>query len=464
MRSRTIPASIAVMSLVLASAAWNRSADGPIGDGKADDTEALQRLINSGKGSIHLPEGTYRITKPLVVDLNKLGYTAFTADGTAQIVMAGPGPAIRFTGTHDGTAAPNSVKPNVWDKQRMPTVSGLEIVGAHPEADGIEASGTLMLTLHRVSIRECRHGVHLTKRNRNVIISDCHIYSNRGIGVFYDDVNLHQSNIIGSHISYCDGGGIVCRGGEVRNVQITGCDIEANMKAGGPPTANVFIDCTNGSTAEVTITGCTIQHSNVPDGANVRIHGAGTGIRKGTTANWGHITIGNNVFSDVAINLDLKDCRGVTVTGNTFWMAYHYNLRAKNCEQLVMGANVFERNPAYDYGTSKDTVNAIVFDSCRDCTLSGLHVHGVHTAAAAVTLDKCSRMNLTSCSILDCEGVGLLLNEPKNCRVSDCLIRHDGDEKKERTSIQVVGGAGNLFADNSFGNRVEIPKESGTVR
>ena len=31
---------------------------------------------------------------------------------------------------------------------------------------------------------------------------------------------------------------------------------------------------------------------------------AGAGIKKGTTANWGHVTIGDNVFSDVAVSAD----------------------------------------------------------------------------------------------------------------------------------------------------------------
>jgi len=88
-------------------------------------------------------------------------------------------------------------------------------------------------------IRKCRHGVHLTGRNRNVIVSDSHVYENRGIGVFLDAVNLHQINVTGCHVSYCDGGGIVCRAGEVRNLQITGCDIESNHGANGPATANV---------------------------------------------------------------------------------------------------------------------------------------------------------------------------------------------------------------------------------
>ena len=88
-------------------------------------------------------------------------------------------------------------------------VDGVEIVGNHPEASGIEASGTMQLTLTRVVFRDALHGVHLITRNRNVTISECHIYNNRGIGVFMDDLNLHQINIANCHVSYNDGGGIV---------------------------------------------------------------------------------------------------------------------------------------------------------------------------------------------------------------------------------------------------------------
>ena len=228
-----------------------------------------------------MPKGVYRITQPLVIDLDKVGFTAVTADGTATLRMDGPGPALRFVGTHAGTAGPASFKPNVWDQQRTPRVDGLEIVGDHPEADGIEAAGTMQLTVHGVTIRKCRHGVHLVKRNRNVLISACHIYENSGIGVFYDDVNLHQSNIVGCHISYCGGGGVVIRGGDVRNIHIGTCDIEGNQSKDGPPTANVLIDCTGGSTAEVAITGCTLQHANVPGSANVRILGPAPASARG---------------------------------------------------------------------------------------------------------------------------------------------------------------------------------------
>jgi hypothetical protein len=48
--------------------------------------------------------------------------------------------------------------------------------------------------------------------------------------------------------------------------------------------------------------------------------------------------------------------------------------------------------------------------------------------------------------------------------LSDTLIRHDGEQKEAAVSLRVLGGAGNLFADNLLGNRVEIPKEAGEVR
>src|SRR5262245_36015233 len=83
----------------------------------ADDTD-LQKMVDAGTGTIRLGRKTYRITRPIVVDLDKVGFTAFVADGTARLVMAGPGPAIRFVGTHAGTAAPSSFKPEVWERQR----------------------------------------------------------------------------------------------------------------------------------------------------------------------------------------------------------------------------------------------------------------------------------------------------------------------------------------------------------
>jgi hypothetical protein len=243
---------------------------GAVGDGKTDDTAAFQRAAESGVGTIRLPRGRYRITKPIVIDLDRVGPTSVVGDGTATLIMAGPGPALKLIGTHRGTANPRTVKENVWERQRMPLLDGFEIVGAHPEAVGIRLEGSMQAVLTRLVIRRALHGIHLTGLNRNVIISECHIYENRGIGVFLEKVNLHQINVTGSHISYNGGGGVVVRESQVRNLQIGTCDIEGNMAVGGPPTANVLLDTRVGSVREGAIVGCTLQHK--PRGGGLGEH------------------------------------------------------------------------------------------------------------------------------------------------------------------------------------------------
>jgi len=430
---------------------------GLIGDGIADDTAALQKAVDAGVGAIRLQKATYRITKPIVVDLDRVGFTTVVGDGVARVVMDGPGPAFKFIGTHEGTAAPSTVKENVWEKQRSPGLNGVEIVGKHPEAVGVEATGTMQFTAINLVVRRCQHAIHLTGRNRNVLLSDCHLYENRSIGVFYDNVNLHQSNINGCHISYNGGGGVVCRGGDVRNIHITGCDIEGNHDSNGEPTANVLIDSSGGvaGIGEVAIVGCTIQHNHVsPDSANIRILGK-SGEKDGLPVREGNITIADNVFSDVQTNVHLRDCRGVTIVGNTFWMGFAHDLLVEESTNIVVGPNAFDRNPRYAYSDSLDADGGVVFRGVSDCTLTGLHINGVHDAPAGLLIENARRMNVTGCTVLDCDGPGIWLKDVRDSRLSDCLVRDDRDDRAEGKGaepLRVTGGSGNQIVDNLLGD------------
>jgi hypothetical protein len=427
---------------------------GAVGDGKADDTAAIRRAIAAG-GAVRLGRGVYRITAPLVIDLDKLGVTSLSGDGVATLVMAGPGPAIHLVGTHSRSAAPEDFEERVWQNQRMPLVDGLEVVGAHERAEGLRAEGTMQTTITRCRFQRLLHAVHLAGNNRNVAISDCHIYENRGIGVFYDAVNLHQSNIVGCHISYNRGGGIVTRGGNVRNIHIGTCDIEANHDPKGPPTANVLIDCTGGSTGEVAITGCTIQHTaTAPGSANVRILGRGDERLGGEPRKTqeGHVTIVGNILSDVKVNVELIQCRGVTLTGNTFWMGFEHNLVALDCREVVVGPNTMIRNPRYAHSKAETSTGSVVFRRCHDCTVQGLHSSGARHDPAAITLEACSRFNVSGCTILDSDNIGLLLDDVRDSRVSDCLIRDDR-QGATSTPLEVRRGGGNQLADNLVGGK-----------
>lgn len=430
---------------------------GAIGDGVADDTAALQKAVDAGVGAIRLRKATYRITQPIVLELNQVGFTTVIGDGVARIVMDGPGPAFKFVGTHEGTAAPSSVKENVWEKQRSPGLTGIEIVGKHPEAVGVEVTGTMQFTAIGLVVRRCQHAVHLTGRNRNVILSDCHLYENRGVGVFYDNVNLHQSNINGCHISYNGGGGVVCRGGDVRNIHITGCDIEGNHDPEGEPTANVLIDSSGGvaGIGEVAIVGCTIQHNHVsPDSANIRILGKSS-EKDGVSVREGNITIADNVFSDVQTNVHLRDCRGVTVVGNTFWMGFAHDLLVEESTNIVVGPNTFDRNPRYAYSDSLDADGGVIFRNVADCTLTGLHINGAHAAPAGLLIENARRLNVTACTVLDCDGPGIWLKNVSDSRLSDCLVRDDRTAGKGEEPLRVTGGSGNQIVDNLLGDRSE---------
>jgi hypothetical protein len=434
---------------------------GAKGDGIADDTVAIQKAVESG--DVSFAKGTFRITSPIAIDLAKTGLVSITGTGTARVIMEAPGPAFRFAGTHSGSADPKTLKPAVWQRERSPRVSGIEIIGAHPEADGIEAKGTIQLTVSGCVFHKLRHGIHLVERNRNVLISDCHIYQNSGCGVFLDRVNLHQTNIVGSHISYNSGGGVVTRGGEVRNLHIGTCDIESNMSPDAPETANILIDCTDGSTAEVAITGCTIQHNSKSSGsANIRYLGSGiTSTRDARPTREGHLTITGNVFSDVMVNIHLQGVRGATITGNSFWEGFEHDLLIERCRAVVVGPNDFDRNPRYVVnGNWGKEHNGIVLRECEDAKLEGILVSGVWQKPSAILLEKCLRATVQNCSILDCDAIGLILRECERSVVSGCTIRDDRAEQKSALSLKVVGGKDNWIVHNWLANGAEGLSES----
>jgi hypothetical protein len=413
-------------------------------DGTTDASGWLQSAIDAGTGAVHLKRGTYLLSKTLVVDLKKTGFTSISGDGVATLKMTGTGPAILVLGNHSGSADPKSFQDEVWQRQRMPLIDGLEIIGSHAESDGIQANGTMQLTITRTTIRDCRHGIHLVRLNRNILISDCHIYKNSGIGIYYDQVNLHQSNIIGCHISYCRGGGIVSHAGNVRNVQIGTCDIEANM-ASDMPTANIWLDSTGGSIGEVAITGCTIQHSSKSQScANIRIQGAGVDASLERRAGRphtreGNVTIGSNVFSDVGTNIHVQDSRGVVITGNTFWEGFDQDLLVERSSNVVVGLNNFDRNPRYLVnGFNNAEKNGVLFRDCDDCMFHANSVVGVERQAAAVQFTNCKRCNISNNSILDCDGVGLKLDNVASSVVNANMVMDDREEQRRTKSHSIV--------------------------
>ena len=425
---------------------------GARGDGAADDTDAITRAVAAG-GAIRFSAGTYRITRTVVVELKKTGYLSIVGDGAAVVRMEGQGPAFHFVGTLEKTASPADFPPDFWQTQVMPKVEGLTIAGGHAEAIGLRVSRVMQMTVIGCNFRRLRHGIHLTERNRNVLIGNCHVYDNTGVGVYLDKVDLHQINIGNSHISYNRGGGVVARGGAVRNLQVSGCDIEGNMHPDSPETANILLDSTGGSIGEVEITGCTIQHftRNHAGSANIRFIGHSIPVRFTPEHRHGQVVITGNTINDADINIHLDGVRSAVISGNTLHYAPRHDILVEESAHVVLSGNVLDRHPRYNYTDA--IIQGIVFRDSTDCTITGLHINGGR-APAAIAIHGGSRFHISNCTVLDVTGLALLLENVSGSFVHGNMVDL-GDAA--RTAVRVSGGKDNVVRDNHVIGRIELP-------
>lgn len=447
---------------------------GAMGDGMHDDTAAIVHALDEGDGELEFPRGDYRITSTILVDLQKYSRTAIHGTGgTAKLLMYGPGPAIFLKGTHTTSADPLSFRPDEWQRERMPTISQIEIEGKHAEADGVKIQGVMQPTLAGVLIRQVRHAVHITERARNVLLSHCHFYYNTGINVYLDRVNLHQIIITGCHISYGRLGGIRIENSEIRNLEITGNDIEYNNNrahkvpdADDVPTAEIYVDCgPTGTVREVTISSNTIQATYSPKGANIRIIGSDTPERQKA----GMCCISGNVIGSQETNVHLTNARGITIEGNYIYSGHHRNFLAERCHSLVIGSNCFGHNPDYQ---EKELCTGIRLEDCENITITGLQIQdsqaGEHTVADAVPIDReglielvrCRRVNLTGLQVFEGYPEALHLADCSDVLLLGCTILDTRAEPKTVSSIRWTGSApGSQIVHCRTNRPVEYPPE-----
>ena len=450
---------------------------GAKGDGVADDTAALQHTLDSGDGVLRLNKGTYRITKPLVLDLTKTGFGAVRGEsGTSRIVMAGAGPAIRVIGDHQGTASPSSVQPHTWDKERFPTITGIEIVGEHPDSVGIELRKTMKCVISQVLVRRCRIAVHLVERNRDFVLTDAHLYDNHEIGLFFDRCNLHQIIVQGCHISWNKVAGIKSLGGDVHNLQIVGNDIEYNNSTAGdrssqpladlsqhPSGSEILFDATDGVISEVAISGNTIQATVQTGGANIRIVGAeverpqradAPKTQKVDTAHLINIT--GNVLGSQWRAVELRNVSRVTITGNTIYDSADLSVFAAKSAGIVVSGNAF----VWRGNDSEPPKDGLRFEDCDNVLLSGLATQrfcaGSAERGAAVTFVRCSDCGVSDCQILDPLHRGLELEDCVRCRVANNTIVDRRASPSMKHAIRVLGQSrDNLITGNILGGATE---------
>jgi hypothetical protein len=433
---------------------------GASGDGQTDDTDAILHAMADGDGLLEFSRGVYRITRTIEIPLTDRGPTGIVGSaGTARVVMAGPGPAFRLVGTHEGSGDPASVKPHVSTRERLPSVLNIEIEGAHAEADGLELIGTMQSVLEGLLVTKCRHGIRLHKRNRNVLITHCHVYHNTGVGVFLDQVNLHQINIIGCHISYNRLGGIRIAGSEVRNLQITGNDIEYNNHRSHDkdpePTAEIWIDTAaeRSSVEEVTVASNTIQATPSPGGANLRIVQNPDSDR--APGLW---TISGNIIGNQENSVHLTGCHGIVLSGNFIYSSEKWNLLVEDSRQINITGNSFRRH-------TERLGTGVRIAGSSDCVLSGCTIQdeapeGQASGQPLLEIADCRRITVNGCQLLDGVPYGVHVIDSSQVCITGSTIMDTRAELKSRGAIRFSGrGVANLVMANIIGPTREKPLE-----
>ncbi|MDB4793782.1 right-handed parallel beta-helix repeat-containing protein [Pirellulaceae bacterium] len=453
---------------------------GAVGDGIQDDTAAIQHAVDDGDGVVEFGRGNYRISKTIVVQSKSCGRIAICGKGgTAKIMMWGEGPAISLEGTHGSTADPAGFRPEEWQKERMPTVRDVEIEGRNPNADGIKINGVMQPTLTGLLVREVRHAVHITGRARNLVIDHCHFYHNTGVGVFLEEVNLHQSIIADSHISYCRLGGIRIEDSEIRNLQITGNDIEYNnvrshKDLDDEPSADIYIDVgEKGTVREGTISSNTIQATYSQNGSNIRIIGSDQnrlGKKAGSVMpivnhRAGMWTISGNLIGSQDNNVHLTNVRGVVMTGNYVYSGHHRNVLIQGSRNIVIGSNCMGHNPDY---RKNELATGIRLENCEGCNVSGLLIEdaeaGKHTVPNTVPIKRealieimnCRRVSLSGVQVLDPTPVGIRLHQCQDTVLTGCTVIDDRIPQKMTMPILWTGeGTGNMITGCRMGKGSE---------
>ena len=382
--------------------------------------------------------------------------------------MAGPGPALRIIGDHQGSALPGSIEPHTWERERLPTLGTFEILGAHPAADGIELVRTLQTTIQNVLIRQCRFGIRLVERNRNFVLNGSHIYDCHDTGVFFDHCNLHQVIIAANHISYCKRAGIRQLNGDVHNIQITGNDIEYNSGFTGPDeeqTGEIVLIAPEGIISEYTIAGNTIQATLGARGANVLIVGAASDTADGVRL----VAINGNVLGSRDCNVCLMNAAKITLAGNTIYGGERLNIELQNCRQAVVGTNTIVSRPASYATTSAD---GVWLAKCSGCSLLGNILndcrYGSPESGGAITVEDSQDILIANCQILNPHYRGLELRKAIRCHITGNSIVENEGQQQMLHAIRVTGNSrGNLLRGNlvtpAKDATIDCPSDLGTV-
>jgi len=285
-------------------------------DGVTDATSALQNVIDASGAEVNLMQGTYAISSPLQVN------TAFVKvfnGNDALLKVTADVAAIEMVGTCSNVTAEPSTLTEAQKLEANTVIRNVRITSSDmTKGEGIVISNTFQPIIEKCFIYHIKNGIVLRNRNRNGIIEGNNIWDINNAGLLIDsELNMHQCNIYGNHISYAQICVLIDNPSELANFQFTGNDIEISTTPNYDRTNSrcfVFNYSATGSSSlasEFEIVGNTIQGHSY---SNCLIEFNGN-----STTPIANVSIVGNQISNVAGNaVELSHVRNFTMSGNTY--------------------------------------------------------------------------------------------------------------------------------------------------
>lgn len=237
---------------------------GAIGDGKTDDTLAFQKAFEES-GVISLESNkTYLISETVVMDLSKI---KGIQGNNAKILLKTDIPAFHITGNKvdDGAEPPSNVG---LEDEFAAVIEGLHVYSNNHQGTALVLDGTFGVNISNSHFYSLKSGIELINKNRNVIITENHIWDMTDYGIHYNNTNTHQSIIANNHISYAKVA-LLFENGDVHNTQLNSNDIEIGHSESGATLSAVQVIANelNSQFSQAQIVGNTIEdHFHATEG------------------------------------------------------------------------------------------------------------------------------------------------------------------------------------------------------
>ena len=161
-----------------------------------------------------------------------------------------------------------------------------------------------------------------------------------------------------------------------------------------------------------------------------------------------------NHISNQEVNVHLKNCRGVVLSGNSLALSHRRNLLIEGSRHVVVGPHALDHNP--DYRQTADVVDGITLRGCDGCSLNGVLVEGAvagdEKAGGAIELIDCRETTVSGCQVFEPRWRGIYVAGCRNTRITGCTVMDRGDRPTMLAGIEVPAGSrGARVAGNTIG-------------